>query len=73
MTTNESKQEKFIRLAERRTNEILERIRILGHCSNKSHYEWDDSYVNKIFSAIETEVKACKLKFRKVNHRKLKL
>ena len=49
----ESKREKFIRLAESRTNKILNMIQLLGNCSNKQSYEYTERDVDEIFSAIE--------------------
>ena len=46
-----------------RTNEIIDRIRILGNCSNKSAYAYTEADVNKIFSTIERQLKSVKAKF----------
>ena len=59
----ESRSERFKRLASKRTNEILEKIRILGNCSNKSSYEYTEEEINKIFSEIEKQLKLNKAKF----------
>jgi len=64
MAKNESKEETFRRLATQRTNAVLERLRILGHCANPQIYEYDERDVRKIFRAIETELKAVKAKFQ---------
>ena len=63
MATNESKRERFVRLAEARTNKILDMIKLLGNCSSKSNYEYTDDDVRKIFNAIEREMKNAKAKF----------
>jgi hypothetical protein len=62
--STETKKQKFQRLAERRTNDVLERLRILGNCANRAQYEYSTEEVRKIFKAIETEVNAIKLKFK---------
>ena len=62
--TSETKKQRFQRLAERRTNDVLERLRILGNCANRAQYEYTAEEVRKIFKAIETEVNAIKLKFK---------
>ncbi len=59
----ESRSEKFKRIATRRTNEIIEKIRILGNCSNKSTYEYEKEEVGKIFRSIEQELAIAKIKF----------
>ncbi len=59
----ETRHERFKRVASKRTNEILEKIRILGNCSNKSSYEYTEEEVNKIFSEIDKQLKFTKSKF----------
>ena len=36
----ESKKERFVRIAEARTNKIIDMIRLLGNCSSKATYEY---------------------------------
>ena len=59
----ESKKDKFVRIADARTNKIIDMIRLLGNCSNKASYEYSKEDVRKIFTAIENELKAAKAKF----------
>ena len=60
----ETKRERFVRLAEARTNKILEMMRLLGNCSSKSNYEYSDDDVRQIFTALEKELKNTKNRFR---------
>ena len=57
------KEERFIRIAEKRTNKILEQIRLLGNCSNKNNYSYDNQQVDKIFRVIEKELDLAKKKY----------
>lgn len=59
----DNKRERFLRLAQYRTNEVLKKIRILGNCANRSAYEYDDMEVRKIFNEIEQVTKETKAKF----------
>ena len=59
----ETKRDRFIRLAEARTNKLLEMMRLLGNCSSKANYEYTDEDVKKIFGALEKELKNTKNKF----------
>ena len=59
----ESRSEKFKRVATKRTIELLEKIRILGNCSNKSTYEYTDEDVIKIFKSLEKQLETIKAKF----------
>ena len=63
MDAIESKREKFVRIAEARTNKTLDMIKLLGNCSNSSVYEYTDKDVAKIFGAIESELKEVKKRF----------
>ena len=49
----ESKYNKFIRVAEARTNKIIDMIRLLGNCSNTAVYEYTDGDIKKIFEEKE--------------------
>ncbi len=70
---SETKNQRFKRLAEYRTNEIIKKIQILGNCSNRSSYEYGEDEVNKIFNAIEKYLKETKSKFSfRKNHNRSK-
>ena len=45
------KRDNFIRLAENRTNKLLDMIRLLGNLSNTSNYSYTNEDVEKIFNA----------------------
>ena len=62
----ETKRDKFVRLAEARTN----KIQLLGNCSNASAYDYTQQDVEKIFGAIEAELREAKKKFYKVESKK---
>lgn len=66
----ETKREKFVRLAEARTNKIIDMLQLLGNCSNSSAYDYTQQDVDKIFVAIETEVREAKKKFNKIESKK---
>ncbi len=61
----ETKREKFVRLAENRTNRILETLQLLGNCSNTSAYEYTQSDIDKIFGAIQNQLNETKKRFSK--------
>ena len=66
----ESKRDKFVRLAEARTNKIIDMLQLLGNCSNTSAYDYTQQDIEKIFNAIEMEMKEAKKKFNKVESKK---
>src|SRR5687767_12219502 len=57
------RRERFVALAEARTDKALSAIRLLGNLSNKSNYEYSESDVAQIVRALEVEVRALKAKF----------
>ena len=59
----ESKRERFKRIAENRTNKIINMIDLLGNCANKNNYEYTDEDIKNIFNAIESSLKMSKMKF----------
>ena len=59
----ETRSERFRRVATKRTNKILRQIQILGNCSNKSSYSYTEEDIKKIFSAIEGELRSTKALF----------
>jgi len=73
VSPNETKREKFLRLATQRTQEVLDRLRVLGNCANPQLYEYTESDVKKIFSAIEEQLRAVKAKFTIIKDKKFKL
>ena len=48
MKNEETKRDKFVRIAEARTNKIINMIQLLGNCSNQSLYEYSQKDANKI-------------------------
>lgn len=63
----ETKKERFIRIAESRTNKIIEMIRLLANCANKSNYDYDEKEINYIFSTLKRELNDAQEKFNSNN------
>ncbi len=59
----EIRRDNFKRIATSRTNEVLRRLKLLGNCANRSHYDYTEEEVAKIFSEIEKKVREAKAKF----------
>lgn len=70
MNNEEMKRERFIKIAENRTNKIISMIKLLGNCSNKNNYTYSDEDVKQIFSAIEQELRITKGKFQEAQNNK---
>ena len=69
----ESKNDRFIRVAERRTKTVLRDLRILGNCGNKGNYSYTPEQIRKIFSEIEQAMKNTKGKFHFAKDKEFKL
>ena len=61
--TEDTKKDRFKRLATLRTNEVLHRLKVLSNCSNRQLYDYDEKEIDKVFSEIEKKVKEVKSKF----------
>ena len=61
--TPETKRDKFLRLAENRVNKVLDDLRILGHCGNRSNYDYTDEDVRIIFAKLEKGLRETKGQF----------
>ncbi len=61
----ETKREKFIRLAEARTNRIIDTIQLLGNLSNTGAYEYSKKDIDQMFKAIEDALADTRDKFNK--------
>ena len=61
----ETKHERFKRLAEARTGRILDTLDLIGNLANTSFYEYSEEEIESIFNAIENAAKVNKAKFNK--------
>ena len=71
--SDRDKKQAFKRLAEKRTNAVLDRIRILANCANPYAYDYTDEDIRAIFSAIEQELKLARAKFSAYNRKQFRL
>jgi hypothetical protein len=63
MANNETNRERFVRIAESRTQKIIDMIDLLGNCSNSYNYEYTSKDVEKMYGAIEEALKASKARY----------
>lgn len=64
MKQDETKRERFVRLAEARTNKIIDMLQLLGNCANTNTYEYTQEDVDKIFTAIQSQLNESKKAFQ---------
>ena len=66
----ESNRDRFVRIVERRVNQILQDLDSLGKCSNKRSYEYYDKDVKKIFGEIDKKTREVKALFTETQNSK---
>jgi hypothetical protein len=59
----ETKEQRFKRIASKRTEKVLDALRKLGNCSNPAVYSYSEEDISKIFSAIDSELRRIKILF----------
>ena len=68
----ETKDQRFKRLAKKRGERLINDIRVLGNLSNINNYQYSDEDVNKLFNAIESELRTQKARFKSTKKREIK-
>jgi hypothetical protein len=68
----ETKRDRFVRVAEARTNKILDMLKLLGNCANKANYDYTDEDIRQIFVAIDREVKETKNAFMGIESKQIR-
>ncbi len=61
--SGETRDYRFTRVAMRRKDEIVKKIRLLGNCSNKSSYDYYEFQITDIFKEIKKELKLAQGRF----------
>lgn len=52
----ETKREKFVRLAENRMNNVLKQIELLGNLSNTRAYEYDQNDIDSMVKTLKNAI-----------------
>ena len=60
----DEKQLKFRELAEKRVNNAIKDIQLIGNLSNTSAYSYSDEEVKKIFKTLKEEISMAETKFK---------
>lgn len=63
----ENKRDRFIRVAETRTNKIIKLMQLLGNCANKNNYDYTEKDAQVIVEALEEELDNIKAKFNLIS------
>ena len=63
ITQNETKSDKFERIAAGRVQNALYYIDLIGNCANKTTYNYSDEQVRKIIKALKLQINILEQKF----------
>lgn len=66
-----SKRNKFKELAEKRVNNALKNIQLIGNLSNTNNYDYNEEDVTKIFKTLKEELQTAEARF-KISNKKSK-
>jgi len=58
-----SKRDKFVQLAEKRVNNTLNNLRLIGNLSNTASYDYRQKDIDKMFRAITKAVNEARSRF----------
>lgn len=67
------RRERFKRLANYRTNEVLKRLKVLGNCANRGAYDYNREEIDRIFNAVNQKLKETKAQFHFPKEKEFKL
>ena len=70
MMVSDRKSEKFIELAQKRTQRIINNLELIGNLSNRRNYIYTDDQYEKIFKAIKMALRDAEEKFAQANTQK---
>tara|TARA_B100001093_G_C26811691_1_gene1007838 strand:- start:864 stop:1100 length:237 start_codon:yes stop_codon:yes gene_type:complete len=59
----ETKREKFVRLAESRTNNIIKNLNLLGNLNNSNYYDYSKNDIDKIFRVVKSSYESSRKRF----------
>ena len=72
MTADRNKRQRFVELGEARVRKASQMLRLIGNLSNTSNYEYSQEDAQKIFSALDNEIKLLRTKFQAALSRRAK-
>lgn len=58
-----SKRDRFEDVASKRVQYIIDKLELLGNCSNRNNYEYSEEDVRKMFSVIREQLRKTEVRF----------
>jgi len=65
-----ARRQRFLRVATRRTKQVLQDLQRLARCANRSGYDYNPNDTAKIFDAIDKQLETVRAQFRSPKERK---
>ena len=59
----DERRDKFVKLAESRTNNAIKQIKLIGNLSNRGNYSYTEKDVDKIYNALQKEIKLMRSRY----------
>ncbi len=66
------KRSRFVELAQARVTKATQMLRLIGNLSNPNNYAYSEEDVQKMYSALDSEMKLLKAKFQTAMSKKAK-
>jgi hypothetical protein len=60
----EGKRARFERLAEKRVNEAIKKLRLVGNLSNRHNYDYTEGHVKQMVLVLDQELRRVRARFR---------
>ncbi len=67
----QERRKRFVRVAAKRTQQVLVRLQLLAKCSNRAVYDYGEEDVAKIFDAITGELAEARRRFEDRTRRRV--
>jgi hypothetical protein len=64
MSPQHKKRNRFEKVAQKRVQFILDKLELLGNCSNRSNYNYTEADVKKMFNVMKEKMKQVEVRFQ---------
>jgi hypothetical protein len=64
MLAKETKADRFARIGERRVNDVLRALRLLGNLADRHNYDYTEEQATSILRAVDDEYRTLRSKFK---------
>ena len=65
--------ERFVKLAPKRTQAVIDKLKLLARCGNRVTYRYEGHEIDQIFKALDDELQRTKAQFQRKDAREFQL